>query len=47
MSPEASRTQPFADAARTRLTYVMLFRVGLVTLLLASGLVAEVGAGAN
>jgi len=35
MSPEASRTQPFADAARTRLTYVMLFRVGLVTLLLA------------
>jgi two-component system sensor histidine kinase PilS (NtrC family) len=39
------RTQPFADAARTRLTYVMLFRVGLVTLLLASAVVAEVGAG--
>jgi two-component system sensor histidine kinase PilS (NtrC family) len=39
---------PFADAAeRTRLTYVMLFRVGLVTLLLASALVAEVGAGAD
>jgi two-component system sensor histidine kinase PilS (NtrC family) len=35
------------DAARTRLTYVMLFRVGLVTLLLASAVVAEVGAGAN
>jgi two-component system, NtrC family, sensor histidine kinase PilS len=34
-----------ADAARTRLTYVMLFRVGLVTLLLAAALVAEVGAG--
>ena len=45
MSPEAARTQPFADAARTRLTYVMLFRVGLVTLLLASALVAEIGAG--
>ena len=46
MSPEAgARTQPFADGARTRLTYVMLFRVGLVTLLLASALVAEIGAG--
>ncbi|MGZ3425633.1 MAG: two-component system sensor histidine kinase NtrB [Polyangia bacterium] len=39
------RTQPFAQAARTRLTWVMLFRVGLVTLLLAAALVAEVGAG--
>lgn len=38
------RTQPFAESSRTRLTYVMLFRVGLVTLLLASALVAEVGA---
>ena len=45
MSPDAgARTQPFADAARTRLTYVMLFRVGLVTLLLASAVVAEIGA---
>ncbi|MCU1282170.1 MAG: Two-component sensor PilS, partial [bacterium] len=43
LAPE--RTQPFADAARTRLTYVMLFRVGLVTLLLAAALIAEVGAG--
>jgi two-component system, NtrC family, sensor histidine kinase PilS len=38
------RTQPFGAGGRTRLTYVMLFRVGLVTLLLASALVAEVGA---
>ncbi|MDB4970530.1 MAG: multi-sensor signal transduction histidine kinase [Myxococcales bacterium] len=38
------RTQPFAEVSRTRLTYVMLFRVGLVTLLLASALIAEVGA---
>ncbi|HEX9100652.1 MAG TPA: ATP-binding protein [Polyangia bacterium] len=37
-------TPPSADAARTRLTWVMLFRVGLVTLLLASALVAEIGA---
>ena len=44
MSPESAAP----DAAeRTRLTYVMLFRVGLVTLLLASALIAEVGAGAN
>jgi two-component system sensor histidine kinase PilS (NtrC family) len=35
--------EPFAEASRKRLTYVMLFRVGLVTLLLASALVAEVG----
>lgn len=41
---EAERTQPFAEGSRTRLTYVMLFRIGLVTLLLASALVAEVGA---
>ncbi|HWE28190.1 MAG TPA: ATP-binding protein, partial [Polyangia bacterium] len=49
VSPEAAaRAQPFADAAaRTRLTYVMLFRVGLVTLLLASALVAEIGATAS
>lgn len=45
---EVRAQQPPADAAeRTRLTYVMLFRVGLVTLLLASALVAEVGATAN
>ena len=37
----------FADSGRTRLTYVMLFRVGLVTLLLASALAAEVGATAD
>jgi len=43
----SGRALPFADIARTRLTYVMLFRVGLVTLLLASALAAEVGAGAN
>ncbi len=43
VAPE--RTQPLVDAERTRLTYVMLFRVGLVTLLLASAVVAEVGAG--
>jgi two-component system sensor histidine kinase PilS (NtrC family) len=33
-----------ADSQRRRLTYVMLFRVGLVTLLLAAALVAELGA---
>jgi two-component system sensor histidine kinase PilS (NtrC family) len=44
---ESGRALPFADIERTRLTYVMLFRVGLVTLLLASALAAEVGAGAN
>lgn len=44
---ERERTQPVADAERTRLTYVMLFRVGLVTLLLASALVAEIGAPTN
>jgi two-component system sensor histidine kinase PilS (NtrC family) len=43
LAPE--RTQPFVHAARTRLTWVMLFRVGLVTLLLAAALIAEVGAG--
>lgn len=42
VSPE--RTQPLSQPERTRLTYVMLFRVGLVTLLLASALVAEIGA---
>ena len=42
---ESGRALPFAEAARTRLLYVMLFRVGLVTLLLASALVAEIGAG--
>ncbi len=43
-TPVASeRTQPFVEATRTRLTYVMLFRVGLVTLLLAAALVAELG----
>jgi two-component system sensor histidine kinase PilS (NtrC family) len=36
-----------ADAERKRLTYVMLFRVGLVTLLLASALVAEIGAAVD
>jgi two-component system sensor histidine kinase PilS (NtrC family) len=42
-----SPSAPFADSGRTRLTYVMLFRVGLVTLLLASALIAEVGATAD
>jgi two-component system, NtrC family, sensor histidine kinase PilS len=41
----SERIVTVAAAARTRLTYVMLFRVGLVTLLLASALIAEVGAG--
>ena len=41
------RTQPFSPTSRTRLTWVMLFRVGLVTLLLASALVAEVGAASG
>ncbi len=40
--PDPSR--PFAPAGRTRLTYVMAVRVGLVTLLLAAALVAELGA---
>jgi two-component system, NtrC family, sensor histidine kinase PilS len=41
----SERAPSFAEAGRTtRLTWVMLFRVGLVTLLLASALVAEVGA---
>jgi two-component system sensor histidine kinase PilS (NtrC family) len=37
-------TRPFAPAGRTRLSYVMAVRVGLVTLLLAAALVAELGA---
>ncbi|HEY2746091.1 MAG TPA: ATP-binding protein [Polyangia bacterium] len=43
----AASSLAFADSGRTRLTYVMLFRVGLVTLLLASALIAEVGATAD
>jgi two-component system, NtrC family, sensor histidine kinase PilS len=35
------------EAERTRLTYVMAFRVGLVTLLLAAALIAELGAVAG
>src|SRR5262249_52966437 len=39
------RAPSLAEAGRTtRLTWVMVFRVGLVTLLLASALVAEMGA---
>ncbi|HEX4460384.1 MAG TPA: ATP-binding protein [Polyangia bacterium] len=40
--PDPAR--PFAPAGRTRLTYIMAVRVGLVTLLLAAALVAELGA---
>ncbi len=43
----AAASPGFAESGRTRLTYVMLFRVGLVTLLLASALIAEVGAAAD
>lgn len=42
-----STREPFADPSRTRLTYVMLFRVGLVTFLLAAALAAEIGAPAD
>ena len=44
---ESGRALPFADAGARGCLYVMLFRVGLVTLLLASALAAEMGAAAS